>query len=133
MVDGKKILVVGGGIAGMTAAWELSNLGTDVLVVEKAPFLGGHSAKFACKATDHCQKCNDCLVEQRLNDIREADHIDVSLRTEVTAVERQGEKFSVALSQTPTFIDPEKCTECGLCYDISQESAKGGGTPGIVI
>ncbi len=35
------ILVVGGGISGMTAALEAAETGKDVILVEKSPSLGG--------------------------------------------------------------------------------------------
>ena len=37
----RKILVVGGGISGMTAAIEAAEAGADVVLVEKNPYLGG--------------------------------------------------------------------------------------------
>ena len=41
MQAGKPLLVIGGGIAGLTAAIEASESGTDVVIVEREPFLGG--------------------------------------------------------------------------------------------
>ena len=40
----RKILVVGGGISGMTAAIEAAEVGADVVLVEKNPYLGGRVA-----------------------------------------------------------------------------------------
>ena len=39
------ILVVGGGISGITAAVEAAEVGYDVHLVEKAPFLGGRVSR----------------------------------------------------------------------------------------
>ena len=39
------ILVVGGGFSGLTAAIEAAELGHDVYIVEKTPFLGGRVAQ----------------------------------------------------------------------------------------
>ncbi|MDH5688416.1 MAG: FAD-dependent oxidoreductase, partial [Candidatus Bathyarchaeota archaeon] len=41
----KSALVIGGGIAGMQAAVDLADLGFEVNLVEKAPFLGGLAAR----------------------------------------------------------------------------------------
>jgi len=41
----RNILVVGGGIAGITAALEAAEAGYEVLVVEKNPYLGGRVAQ----------------------------------------------------------------------------------------
>ncbi|MFH1147195.1 MAG: FAD-dependent oxidoreductase, partial [Pseudomonadota bacterium] len=39
------ILVVGGGISGLTAALEAAEVGYDVILVEKNPYLGGRVAQ----------------------------------------------------------------------------------------
>ncbi|MBI4799362.1 MAG: FAD-dependent oxidoreductase [Desulfarculus sp.] len=62
----KSVLVIGGGLAGITAALELSGQGVRVALAEKDDFLGGQAARLACKALDTCQKCNGCLAEPRL-------------------------------------------------------------------
>lgn len=125
MSEAPKVLVVGGGIAGMSAAWELSNLQVDVLLIDQGPFLGGHAAQFACKATDRCLKCNNCLVEQRLQDVTNAVRIDISVQTRLTAVARQNGRFQVSLRQAPRYIDPDRCTNCGLCYEKCPGVAEG--------
>ncbi|MBW2285185.1 MAG: FAD-dependent oxidoreductase, partial [Deltaproteobacteria bacterium] len=56
----KRVLVIGGGVAGLTAALELSRMGVDTRLVENGVFPGGHGAYLACKATDRCLKCNGC-------------------------------------------------------------------------
>ena len=65
----KKVLIIGGGIAGLTSAWELAQLNFNVALVEKSPFLGGHAVQFCCKATEECQKCGACSVEKRLQEV----------------------------------------------------------------
>ncbi|MBF0508392.1 MAG: FAD-dependent oxidoreductase, partial [Deltaproteobacteria bacterium] len=49
MADGRTgsqtILVVGGGISGLTSAVEAAEAGYDVVLVEKSPYLGGRVAQ----------------------------------------------------------------------------------------
>ena len=40
-----KVLVIGGGISGITAAVEASEAGCEVILVEKEPYLGGRVAR----------------------------------------------------------------------------------------
>ena len=40
------VAVLGGGLAGMAAAWRLSRLGHDVTLVERRPYLGGRAFSF---------------------------------------------------------------------------------------
>jgi heterodisulfide reductase subunit A2 len=85
-IEDKKVLVLGGGIAGLTAAWELSRAGVAVELVEKADFLGGHAIQYACKATDACQQCGACAVESTLKKVVDAPNIRVHLAKEISAV-----------------------------------------------
>jgi len=42
---GKPILVIGGGIAGLTTALEAAEAGCEVILVERTPYLGGRVAR----------------------------------------------------------------------------------------
>lgn len=89
-------MVVGGGIAGLTAAWELAAAGVEVALVEKAAFLGGHAIQYACKATDECQQCGACGVEKMLANVIAAPGIRVYLAAEVATIAGDG-PFTVTL------------------------------------
>lgn len=125
MVNNKQVLVIGGGIAGLTAAKELSCMGIGVVLVEKGPFFGGHAAYLACKATDRCLKCNNCLVEELLKEISEESQVDIRSRTEIEKIEKNGERFRVSLRSGPKLIDPEKCNNCGICFEKCPEKDQG--------
>ena len=45
-MEPKDVMIIGGGIAGMTAAWELAESGVNVHLIEKSGFLGGHDGSF---------------------------------------------------------------------------------------
>ena len=45
----KKILIIGGGIAGCSIANELSNTGFSVRIIEKADRIGGKVRSYGCK------------------------------------------------------------------------------------
>ena len=112
----KKVLVIGGGIAGLTAAWELARLNLDVELVERSSFLGGHAIQFCCKAADECQKCGACSVEKRLLEVSQEPRIKVCLRSELEGMNRNG-RFSYSLFRRSLHIDPNRCTNCGLCFE----------------
>jgi len=40
-VSGKRIIIIGGGISGLTAAWELTRRGREVVLLERRDVLGG--------------------------------------------------------------------------------------------
>lgn len=111
----KKALVIGGGIAGLTAAWELARLGLEVELAEKSPFLGGHGIQFCCKAAEECLKCGACSVEKRLSEVIREPRIKVRLRSELRGVEHNG-AHAYVLCRRPLYIDPGKCTNCAICF-----------------
>jgi len=96
-VNGKSVLVVGGGIAGLSAALELARLGIGVELVEKEDVLGGHARQFTCKATDKCVRCGACIVEEKLKDVADNPGIKVHLGSHMEKVESSG-RFVVSLA-----------------------------------
>jgi heterodisulfide reductase subunit A len=96
-VNGKSVLVVGGGIAGLSAALELARLGVAVELVEKEDVLGGHARQFTCKATDKCVRCGACIVEEKLKDVSDNPGIKVFLGSHMEKVE-SSDRFAVSLA-----------------------------------
>ena len=85
--------------------------------MEKTPFFGGRAANFCCKATDACQKCGACLVDDRLKALFQEPRITLLPHTELTACSRGNGGFRLMLKQQPEVINPERCVDCGLCYE----------------
>jgi len=120
--ESKQVLIIGGGIAGLSAAWELARLKVDVLILEKTSFLGGHAIQFCCKATDECEKCGACAVENKLKEVLQEPRIKVYLKSELKEVTRNT-RFRVTINQRPILIDTKRCTNCGICMDKCPEGA----------
>lgn len=112
------VLILGGGITGLQSAVELSRMGLDSVVVERVPFPGGHVAHFACKATDRCQRCGACVLEDILQHVKSSSAVRVQVRTEVERIDRCAHGFSVSLFQRPVRIIPDVCSECGKCEEV---------------
>jgi heterodisulfide reductase subunit A len=115
-----KVLVIGGGVAGLAAASELADLDVDVEIVEQSDFPGGHAIQYTCKATDQCVKCGACMVEEKLDRVVHHPKIKIMSGTRVQNVSKS-EDFSVSLMKKPVFIDPEKCSNCGICFEKCPE------------
>ena len=113
---GDKVLIIGGGVAGLSAALELAHLNIGVDLAEKTDFLGGHGIQLACKATDACVACGACVVEEKLKNAAQNPKINISPGTTVQQVTK-ADRFSALLHRRPEYIDPQKCTGCRICYD----------------
>jgi heterodisulfide reductase subunit A2 len=113
----KPVVVLGGGIAGITAALEMSRAGLEVALVEKSPFFGGQAASFVCKATDACQKCGACRVEQGLRDLFAAPSLTLYAHTEVVDSRTENGLLHLTLKSQPQVVDPNRCIDCGLCLE----------------
>ena len=115
---GKDVLIIGGGIAGMTAAQNLADNGFKVHLVEREPYLGGQAALFGCKATDQCGKCSVCLVTEKLRALERHPGIRLMTCAEVRGVSGRAGDFSVRIVEHPRWVDPDRCTACGLCTEV---------------
>ena len=106
------IVVVGGGISGMTAALEAAECGKDVVLIEKNPSLGGRVAQLYKYFPKLCRPtCGQEINQRRL---KVNPRIKVLTMAEVEAVSGQAGDYSITVNQSPRFVN-EKCTACGAC------------------
>ena len=113
----KNVLIIGGGTAGLSAAVELVKLDIHVDLVEKSDFLGGHAIGYTCKAIGNtCVKCGACMVEEKLNHTILNPKIKIWTGSRVRAVSKNG-RFTAKIDGRPKYIDPDKCTNCRICFD----------------
>lgn len=108
------ILVVGGGISGMTAALEAAECGKDVVLLEKTPTLGGRSALLYRYFPKLCHPT--CGLEINLRRIKSNSRLRVLTLAEVTAITGGRGDYTAAVKLTPRYIN-ENCTACGACAD----------------
>jgi quinone-modifying oxidoreductase subunit QmoA len=106
------ILVVGGGISGMTAALEAAECGKQVILVEKNPSIGGRVSQLYKYFPKLCHP--KCGLEINLRRIKANRNLRVMAMTEVTAVNGEAGNYSVTLQTRPRYIN-ENCTACGAC------------------
>lgn len=116
MADGnaasQTILVVGGGMSGLTAAVEAAEVGYEVILVEKNPYLGGRVAQLNKYFPKLCTP--SCGLEINFQRIRNNPRISYYTMAEVEAVTGEEGNFTVRIRQNPRFVN-EKCTGCDDC------------------
>ena len=106
------ILVVGGGISGLTTALEAAEVGYDVFLVEKNPYLGGRVAQLNKYFPKLCPP--SCGLEINFRRIKDNPRITVFTQAEVEKVEGTPGSYEVAVKLSPRYVN-ENCTCCGDC------------------
>jgi heterodisulfide reductase subunit A-like polyferredoxin len=108
------ILVVGGGISGMTAAVEAAETGYEVLLVEKRPYLGGRVVQMNRYFPKLCPPY--CGLEINLRRIRQNPRIRCFTLSEVSDVSGQAGGYEVVVKVNPRYVN-QRCTSCEKCVE----------------
>ena len=110
-----KVLVIGGGIAGIQASLDLANRGVKVYLVEKTPSIGGRMAQL--DKTFPTLDCSICILAPKMIECFRHPNITLLTYSEVESVEGRVGKFRVKVKKKPRYIAEEKCTGCGICWE----------------
>jgi len=106
------ILVVGGGISGMTAALEAAECGREVVLVERSPTLGGRTALLYRYFPKMCHPT--CGLEINLRRLKGNRRVRVITMAEVVGITGQRGDYKATLKIRPRYVN-ENCTACGDC------------------
>ena len=109
------VLVIGGGISGITAAIEAAEAGCEVVLVEKSPSLGGRVARTHQYFPKMCPP--QCGLEINLRRTRTSPRIRSLTLSEVTEISGEPGAYHTRIRQSPRFVS-ERCTVCGACVDV---------------
>ncbi len=112
------ILVVGGGISGLTTALEAAEVGYEVFLVEKNPYLGGRVAQLNQYFPKQCPPT--CGLEINFKRIKDNPLIKVLTMAEVEKVDGQPGDYDVKVKISPRYVN-ENCTCCGECGKVCQQ------------
>lgn len=92
------ILILGSGVAGLTAALESAKNNRTVAVVDRNPLAGGLCASLGCKAADRCGQCGLCLYTDALSNARKDENIRFFLGCSANKLTRIRDGFTVELA-----------------------------------
>jgi heterodisulfide reductase subunit A len=101
----KDVLIIGGGISGITVALELAQTGIRSTVIEREHSLGGLSASFCCKASDSCNKCFACVVDKRISDVQRSREVSILTETELIGLNGKPGEYRASLRRGRNKID----------------------------
>ena len=108
------ILVVGGGVSGMTTALEAAEAGKQVILVEKRPYVGGRVSQLHKYFPKLCFPTCGLEINQRRT--KQNPNITVLTMAEVTSLTGNEGDYSATVKISPRYIN-ENCTACGACED----------------
>ncbi len=100
----ENILVVGGGFSGITAALEAAEVGHEVYLVEKAPFLGGRVMQLNKYFPKLCPP--SCGLEIQFQRIKNNSNLKFFTLAEVTSVSGNVGNYEVKLRLKPRHTPP---------------------------
>ena len=115
MPIGKRVLVIGGGIAGIQASLDLGDAGFEIYLVEKEPSIGGHMAQLS--RTFPTEDCSACILSPKMADVPSNKNINLLTYTDVKNIEGYIGNFKVNVTKKPRYVDMDKCVACGDCED----------------
>ena len=111
----KRALVIGGGIAGIQAALDIAEAGYPVDIVERDPSIGGRMAQL--EKTFPTLDCSACILTPKMVEAAQHPNINLITYAEVEEVNGFVGQFDVKIKQKARYVDPVKCTGCGICWE----------------
>ncbi len=109
------VLVVGGGISGLTAALEAAEVGNDVYLIDKNPYFGGRVAQLNQYFPKLCPPT--CGLEINFRRVKDNRRVRTYTMTTVKSVTGSAGNYEVQLEIAPRYVN-SNCTACGECARV---------------
>ncbi|MCG6931759.1 MAG: FAD-dependent oxidoreductase, partial [Desulfofustis sp.] len=112
------ILVVGGGISGLTTALEAAEVGNDVFLIDKNPYFGGRVAQLNEYFPKMCPP--SCGLEINFKRVKNNRKIRTYTMATVASVSGGPGNYEVTVDIAPRYVN-SNCTACGDCAAACQD------------
>lgn len=111
----KRVMVIGGGVAGIQAALDCADGGREVVLVERESTIGGKMAKL--DKTFPTVDCSSCVLGPKMVDVSQNSNIKLYAMSEVEEVSGYVGNFEVKIRRKAAYVNWDLCTGCGLCME----------------
>ncbi len=122
-------LVIGGGIAGLTAAKDLADAGFNVTLLEREPVLGGHVAKWTA-TFPHMATASEFLAPL-IDAVTRHENVETLTSATLTDLEGFVGNYRATVTLTPRRVDVSACSRCGKCVEACPVEVPDEGTWGL--
>lgn len=112
----RSILVVGGGMSGLSAALEAAEAGFQVFIVEREPYLGGRVTRMNKYFPKLCPP--NCGLEINFRRIKNNPLIRFFTMAQIEKITGEAGDFDVTVKVSPRYVN-ERCTGCGACAEAA--------------
>lgn len=110
----KKVLIIGGGIAGIQSALDTASAGYETILLEREPSIGGRMAQL--DKTFPTLDCSACILTPKMVDVVRNKNIRLLTYSELEEIKGFVGNFKVKIRKRAKSVNEEKCTGCGICY-----------------
>jgi len=109
----KRVLILGGGVAGMQAALDIADGGYPVTILEKEAYLGGHVRQLdrTFVGMESASELATRMIDRTLSQ----PNIEVLTNAQIEGINGYVGNFQVQIRQQVPWVDPERCNECEAC------------------
>ncbi len=122
----RPLLVVGAGIAGITATLEAAEAGHEVVLVEREPAVGGRVLRSHHYFPKLCPP--SCGMELNTRRLERNPRVRVITGATVTASRESNGGREVTVARAPAFVN-DRCTLCGACSAVCPAKVQGSIQP----
>ena len=112
----RDVLVIGGGVAGITTALQLSGGGFKVSLLERRPSIGGRMAQLS--KTFPTLDCSPCILSPRMAEVGNDKNITLYTGAMVESVTGGPGNYHVKVNLAPRGVNVDKCLKCGRCSQV---------------
>ena len=110
------VLVVGAGVAGLSAALTLAQRNRKVYLLEELPCIGGKVARY--EEIFPKLECASCVLDPKMDEVLHSEQIEVLTFSEVEEVVGYYGNFKVTVRRKARFVDSRTCLGCGACFEV---------------
>lgn len=111
----QRVLVIGGGIAGIQASLSVANIGYEVVLVEKDQSIGGRMSQLG--KTFPTLDCAACILTPKMVEVSSNPKIKLFSYSEVEEISGFIGNFKAKIRKKSRGVDESLCTGCGICQD----------------